>query len=418
MKIQCEDKTLTMKGSVFMLRAGTALALILILLSPVYPTQAQDANPAQELLRKVGETYRNTKSYHFESTAVVESSSARMESKMNIPITVAAVRPENKVRFDVKSLTLDVVTVSDGKTKWSYLPAAREYMKEPVEPEDARQNEAEIHRMAGFLGVRIPSYEDIAERVKSAKILREEALEVQGKKIDCYVVEVEYEPDGRKPGVEVSPKTFWVDKARNVVLKEFFTTKVKPHPLRNIIETKQTITFAVAMVNEPLPDALFTFAAPENAAEVEALDLPGREPRGLAGRMAKDFTLNGLDGKPVALKDLRGKVVLLDFWASWCAPCRIEMPHLEKLHREYKDKGLVVLGVNDEDAATARAFLKSKGYTFPTLVDDKREVSELYEVESIPTVFVINREGKIVVHYIGARSEKELRDALKKAGMN
>jgi len=138
----------------------------------------------------------------------------------------------------------------------------------------------------------------------------------------------------------------------------------------------------------------------------------------LAGTEASDFTLKDLDGKEVALKELRGTVVLLDFWASWCGPCRMELPHIEKLHREFKDKGLVVLGVNNEPPETARAFVKKKEYTFPTLVDADRGVANRYQVTGIPAVFVIDKDGKIVAHYVGLRSEADLRAALRRAGLS
>ena len=132
---------------------------------------------------------------------------------------------------------------------------------------------------------------------------------------------------------------------------------------------------------------------------------------------AADFTLKDLEGRVVNLNNLRGKVVLLDFWASWCPPCQRELPLIEKLHKEFKDKGLVVLGVNDEGAKVAQDFNKARNFTFPTVEDVQHEVFELYHVEAFPTVFVIDKEGEISTHYVGMQSEEELRLALKKAGI-
>jgi len=120
----------------------------------------------------------------------------------------------------------------------------------------------------------------------------------------------------------------------------------------------------------------------------------------------------------VTLSKLRGKVVLLDFWATWCGPCRIEMPRVEKLHQEFKGKGLIVLGVNLREAPErARAFMKKNGYTFGSLLDAKAEVADRYQVDGIPTLLVIDRKGQIAAHFVGVREEQDLRDALKKAGL-
>jgi len=132
---------------------------------------------------------------------------------------------------------------------------------------------------------------------------------------------------------------------------------------------------------------------------------------------AADFTLKDLKGRVVNLNNLKGKVVLLDFWASWCSPCQRELPLIEKLHKEFKNKGLVVLGVNDEGTEVVQNFNNARGFTFPTVEDVQHEVFELYKVTAFPTVFVIDKEGEISAHYIGMQSEEELRLALNKAGI-
>ncbi len=130
-----------------------------------------------------------------------------------------------------------------------------------------------------------------------------------------------------------------------------------------------------------------------------------------------DFTLKSLTGEKVTLSDLRGKVVLIDFWATWCGPCRRELPTIEKLHREYEDKGLVVLGINDEESGTAKKFLAKNEYRLPVLMDSKKEVARAYGTRAIPTVIVVDKDGVVRAHFVGGRSEDELRAALKGAGL-
>jgi len=123
------------------------------------------------------------------------------------------------------------------------------------------------------------------------------------------------------------------------------------------------------------------------------------------GARAPDFTLTNLQGEQVKLSQFRGQVVLVNFWATWCPPCREEMPSMESLHRRFKDQGLVLLALNvDEDGAPAvNDFLKGKDYTFPILLDTGAEVQDLYRVFRFPETFVIDRNGNIVDRVIGGR---------------
>ncbi|MGH9766900.1 MAG: redoxin domain-containing protein [Blastocatellia bacterium] len=107
--------------------------------------------------------------------------------------------------------------------------------------------------------------------------------------------------------------------------------------------------------------------------------------------------------------------VRLNFWATWCGPYVAEMPHLEKLHREYKNKGVIILGIDDEEAEVAQDYLKRHGYTFNTLIDAEKQVSKLYRINAIPQSFFITKDGKIAAYNRGTRRESELRDGIEKA---
>jgi TonB family protein len=115
----------------------------------------------------------------------------------------------------------------------------------------------------------------------------------------------------------------------------------------------------------------------------------------IMGTEAIDFALNDLDGNKFELQKFRGKVVLLFFWDSQCSRCVAVLPDIKRLHQDFKDKGLVTLGVYGENAQDAREFVKNKGYSFATLIDEGREVSRKYEVSEMPNFIIINREGKI-----------------------
>jgi peroxiredoxin len=134
------------------------------------------------------------------------------------------------------------------------------------------------------------------------------------------------------------------------------------------------------------------------------------------GAPAPAFQLNSSAGKPVALSEFKGQIVLLNFWASWCGPCRQEMPILEQLNRQYHAKGVALLGVNVEpDSAAATNWLKATPVTFPILFDTDSKVSQLYSVQGMPNTVIVDRKG--VVRYIhrgyNAGAENEYLDQIR-----
>ena len=109
-----------------------------------------------------------------------------------------------------------------------------------------------------------------------------------------------------------------------------------------------------------------------------------------------DFTGKTLDGKNLRLQEQRGNVVMLNFWASWCGPCRKEMPLLETLQKKYQRIGFVLIGVNvDEDTEAAKRFLADVTTSFPMVLDNKGDISKLFNVDAMPTSIFIDRSGKI-----------------------
>lgn len=113
-----------------------------------------------------------------------------------------------------------------------------------------------------------------------------------------------------------------------------------------------------------------------------------------------DFTLTSLDGEEYTLSKLKGKVVIVDFWATWCPPCRREVPHLVNYYNKYKDKGLIVLGVSAEDQQTLDTFRKENNVTYPILLGTN-DVFKKFEVRSIPHTLFIDRKGNVRKTQIG-----------------
>lgn len=184
----------------------------------------------------------------------------------------------------------------------------------------------------------------------------------------------------------------------------------------------QNLNFAFTKwtFDQPVPANTFVWKIPEGAKS-------GAEPTLLAnGTIAPDFTAYTPDGKPVKLSEYKGKVVVLDFWATWCGPCQRSMPHLETVYKQVKDKGVVVLAVCvwDEKEAYKKWLVAKKGvYSFPTLFDpagrgEGNIAKAKYQVSGIPTQYVIDKNGKIAASTIGyTDGQTFLEDTLAKLGV-
>ncbi|PLY01385.1 MAG: thioredoxin [Desulfuromonas sp.] len=122
------------------------------------------------------------------------------------------------------------------------------------------------------------------------------------------------------------------------------------------------------------------------------------------GSLAPDFSLQDVHGKTVRLADMQGKVVFLNFWATWCPPCRVEMPSMEMLNEVFASQGFVMLAVNvePEGRETVPPFLKSNPHEFSVLLDYETKVQNAYGVYRFPETFLIDKQGRIARHYIGA----------------
>ena len=133
------------------------------------------------------------------------------------------------------------------------------------------------------------------------------------------------------------------------------------------------------------------------------------------GAPAPDFTLETLDGKTVSLSDYRGQPVVLNFWATWCTPCREEMPLLQETYEAHQDAGLVVLAVNVRETPEAvERFLKEVGVDFPAVLDPDLVVVERYRVTSLPMTFFIDRDGQLRTLVVGGMSKTILDERLAK----
>jgi len=190
-----------------------------------------------------------------------------------------------------------------------------------------------------------------------------------------------------------------------------------PRRVQRIVDTpsgKSSITTRLRRLElkPSLPDDLFSLSRPGDFRDPTGADLLE------VGSEAPDWTLRTADGQSVSLRELRGKVVLLDFWATWCGPCRIAMPILQRLHERYKGKAVAIYGVNcfERDVrADPAGFMRAAGFSYPLLLGGDR-VAKSYRVQGIPTFYLIGPDGRIMMAASGlsADTEKQVESLLER----
>jgi len=131
-----------------------------------------------------------------------------------------------------------------------------------------------------------------------------------------------------------------------------------------------------------------------------------------------DFTLKDLHNKKVTLSELRGKIVMVNFWATWCGPCRLEMPALNKIYAYFQSQGLVILSITDEDAFKVNSFIQPTGYRPPVLIDPGGKVHKQFHVEGIPKTFFFSRDGKLIGETIDQSTEKQFLSVLSQTDLH
>jgi thiol-disulfide isomerase/thioredoxin len=365
----------------------------------------------RELIRQSAEAIKQFNSYELESVVFIDMQGGPIHNKMEMPSKVAVRRP-GRMRIESRSQAGGITIVSDGEHTWFYMTPLRKYIKREASgsPEAAIGN-------SGLLPKNLP---DVSKSIKNVRLTGQEEISIGAQAMGCWVIETTYNSinlPAQELAIEDAVQITWISKKNGLNLQTKFSAKLNLPGVDEFVKMTQSTLTTALRLNVDLPDSLFVFKPPEGAKETEDWTLPGIAKPDVVGKPAPQLQARSLDGKPIDLESLHGKVVILDFWASWCIPCRREFPVLEKLSVEFRDQGLAVIGLDvDEQKSTLDEFLKSTPVSFPIAASPEQIVVDL-SVTSFPTLVLIDREGNIASYQVGARTENDLRSDLAKLGV-
>jgi peroxiredoxin/outer membrane lipoprotein-sorting protein len=369
---------------------------------------ARVSDEAKALLEKVSAAYQRLKSLELSGKVTLATDDGSQQRTHEATFESAFAAP-NRFRHQVKD---QPVLGSTGEKVYGYSASENVYLmeeaaKEKVALGDLPREQAALLRAQNPSLVMAVSKDPAAELKEDVEeIAAGEAEEIDGKTYPALKLTVD---GGERMTVLIDPETHLIRRAstdlRAVLAKQG----------RDGMKTAlYTVDYTTVKPDVALAEERFAWSPPAGARDLAKMasarrqagggaDGGGGEKSPLVGSEAPDFTLDAMDGKPVTLSDMKGSVVVLDFWATWCGPCVMAMPHLDKVYKDMKEDGLKVYAVNlREGPEKVKNFMETKGLSLPVLYDKEGEVAKQYGVQGIPTQVIIGKDGtvkKVIVGY-------------------
>jgi len=360
-----------------------------------------------DLLKRVAQRYADAKTYAL--SAIEETTtSGEFQRTWNKTVVAAAEAPDGRYYFEGRGNMGGAIRISDGTTGWKYHIEENHYTAQPIAAEKTKQSQTISNSEIGLLYAQNlrSNLGDIARSLHSASLLREETILVDNNPVLCQVVHVGDADLNRPDPNAQKERTIWIDKQQQTVVKieELYDVKHSNTPKGLPLSRKSTTVYTKVVLNGEVPDSVFTFTPPSGATLVAQFSDPmdGFGMPTMQGDPIPALKLKSPDGKVVSIESLRGKPVIIDFWATWCAPCVAAMPKLAELYKQGKDRGLVLLSIDqDEDASKATEFLAKHGYDWPNYHDGDGEIAKLMGSSPLPRVVLVDAKGQIAFDGMG-----------------
>jgi cytochrome c biogenesis protein CcmG/thiol:disulfide interchange protein DsbE len=380
------------------------------------PATAPSVTPAaRALLDQVRDAYAAVQSLDVAGTLTFDADVAGKQENHKVAFTGSFAAP-NKFRHQMED---DLLIVADGDKAFAYKIDEKKYL--PLEIPKERAAAGELPDIVGMnLQEQNPSLlyvivKDAAEQIGAGaeSVDRGPDVTIDGKSYPALNFDVE----GEHLKLAFDPATHLV-RQLSVDMKDSIAKQGVPMAKKALV----TVDYTRTATDAKLPDATFAWAPPADA----TLFKPSGGGEGtedvaanaLVGKPAPAFATKDLQGGDVSLAALKGNVVVLDFWATWCPPCRESLPPLSQLEKDMAPKGVKVFAVNQgESKDVARKFITEQKLTVPVLLDESQKIGEAYKVEGIPQTVVIGKDGKVQKVFVGfgPTSEQELREAIQSA---
>jgi len=339
---------------------------------------------AQQVLDKVVTTCTNLKAVHLvaerEETTYPVGHAQTAVSECEL-----ATATGSRYLARLKQPPQQALAVSDGASIWLALGSKKQWSRVSAIPQaedsdeehDAKVASGELHD--SMENILLGRFLALAKTIQDPEIGKQRIFELGGTNVRCYAIR------GHTSGTEIE---LLIDERRFVVLQYKETSKPPEAPVEIAVKLKRV------ELNQEVGDSLFHFEPDPAWTEVEA-PAPTGNPVQVGGRAA-DFALRTLDGESVTLQSLRGKVAVIDFWATWCGPCRVQHPMYDQVQEKFKDRGdVVLLSIDtDDDHSIVAGFLDQQKWP-KTRVYFEDGLQKLLQVSDIPTTIVFDKQGRV-----------------------
>jgi len=373
---------------------------------------AKVSDDARQLLDQISAAYGKLHALDLTGTITVQLQVEGSELETHSASFTSAFVAPNRFRHEVKD---DVLIGSTGRMLYTFQSEANAYTQAEA-PKDKVASKELPKAIASLLGMQDPSLMLAISKNPADELLSDvtDATRTDDTKVDgvsCPTLKL-VQKDKTIVLVMADPQTR--------LLRELRADLTAGFRQRRDDLTQSVVTIAYTKTS---PDAAendqFAWSPPPGARDADAMatarPLDETKASSLEGKAAPQFKLMSLEGKPVSLADANGKVVVLDFWATWCGPCRMALPHINQLYNDMKDKGLLVYAVNQqEDKQDVQDFVTETKLALPVLLDSDNKVSDQYGADSIPETVVIGKDGivKKVIIGVGPGDTEVLKQAI------